>query len=53
MKKDELCLVLINKGILWFCYLLEGGLFNEKFCLDYENSKWVVYYFECGIKIGI
>lgn len=53
MKKDELRSALINKGISRSYYSLEGGLPNEKLCLDYENSKWVVYYSERGIKTGI
>ena len=53
MKKDELRSALIKKGISRSYYSLEGGLPNEKLCLDYENSKWVVYYSERGIKTGI
>ena len=53
MKKDELRSALINKGISRSYYSLEDGLPNEKLCLDYENSKWVVYYSERGTKTGI
>jgi len=53
MKKYELRSALINKGISQSYYSLEDGLPNEKLCLDYNNSKWVVYYSERGIKTGI
>jgi hypothetical protein len=53
MKKNELRSTLINKGISRSYYSLEGGLPNEKLCLDYENGKWVVYYSERGIRSGI
>jgi hypothetical protein len=53
MKKNELRSILINKGISRSYYSLEGGLPNEKLCLDYENGKWIVYYSEHGIRTGI
>lgn len=53
MKKDELRSILINKGISRSYYSLEGGLPNEKLCLDCENGKWIVYYSERGIRTGI
>lgn len=53
MKKDELLSIFINNGISRSHYSLEGGLPNEKLCLDYENGKWIVYYSEHGIRTGI
>lgn len=53
MNKDELCSTLINIGISRSYYSLEGGLPNEKLCLDYESGKWIVYYSERGIRTGI
>lgn len=53
MKKNELRSILITKGISRSYYSLEGGLPNEKLCLDYENGKWIVYYSEHGIRTGI
>ncbi|EAA4816313.1 hypothetical protein DQF09_24280 [Shigella boydii] len=34
-------------------YSLEGGVPNEKLCLDFENNKWIVYYSERGIRTGV
>lgn len=53
MNKDKLRSILINKGISQSYYSLEGGLPNEKLCLDYENGTWIVYYSEHGIRTGI
>ena len=53
MKKEKLRSILISKGISRSHYSLEGGLPNEKLCLDYENEKWIVYYSEHGIRSGI
>lgn len=53
MNREKLRSILINKGISRSYYSLEGGLPNEKLCLDYENGKWIVYYSEHGIRTGI
>ena len=53
MKKEELRSILINKGISRSYYSLEGGLPNEKLCLDCENGKWNVYYSEHGVRTGV
>lgn len=53
MNKEKLRSTLLNKGISRSYYSLEGGLPNEKFCLDCENGKWIVYYSERGIRTGI
>lgn len=53
MKKEKLRSILINKGVSRSYYSLEGGLPNEKLCLNYEKEKWIVYYSERGIRTGI
>lgn len=53
MNKEKLRSILLNKGISRSYYSLEGGLPNEKLCLDYENGEWTVYYSERGIRTGI
>lgn len=53
MKKENLRSALIKMGISRTYYSLDGGLPNEKLCLDYENGKWIVYYSERGIRTGI
>lgn len=53
MNKEKLRSILLNKGISRSYYSLEGGLPNEKLCLDYENGKWIVYYSERGTRTGI
>lgn len=34
-------------------FSLDGGLPNEKLCIDHENDKWVVYYSERGGRSGL
>jgi hypothetical protein len=53
MKKEKLRSILSNKGIPQSYYSLDGGLPNEKLCLDYENGKWLTYYSERGVRTGI
>ena len=53
MNKEKLRAILINKDISRAYYSLEGGLPNEKLCLNYENGKWIVSYSERGIRTGI
>lgn len=53
MNKDELKKRLIQEKISNSIYSLDGGLPNEKLCLSFENSKWIVYYSERGLKTGI
>lgn len=53
MTKEKLRSILVDKGISRSHYSLEGGLPNEKFCLDYEKGKWIVYYSERGLRTGI
>lgn len=53
MNKKELKNRFIKEKISSSIYSLEGGLPNEKLCLDDENGSWVVYYSERGIKTGI
>lgn len=53
MTKAQLLSTLIRKNISRSYYSLEGGLPNEKLCIDYENEKWIAHYSEHGIKTGI
>jgi len=53
MKKYELKKRLEIEGVSREIYSLEGGLPNEKLCLDFENGKWIVYYSERGCRTGI
>lgn len=53
MKKYDLKKCLENEGVSKSLYCLDGGLPNEKVCLDYEGNKWVVYYSERGCRTGL
>ncbi|TKY81336.1 hypothetical protein R0L47_12995 [Pectobacterium polonicum] len=53
MNKKELKDRLIKEKVSRSLYSLDGGLPNEKLCLDHENGCWVVYYSERGIKTGM
>ncbi|TDF94671.1 hypothetical protein [Paenibacillus piri] len=50
MTKAELLKRLQNEGIPEESYSLEGGLPNERLCLEWKNNRWYVYYSERGIK---
>lgn len=53
MKKYDLKKILEEEGVSKSLYCLDGGLPNEKLCLDYEGNKWVVYYSERGVRTGL
>ncbi|MBI0472626.1 hypothetical protein EXT68_22475 [Pectobacterium parmentieri] len=53
MNKDELRDRLIKEKISRSLYSLDGGLPDEKLCLDRENGYWFIYYSERGIKTGM
>ncbi len=53
MKKYDLKKILEEEGVSKSLYCLDGGLPNEKLCLDYEGNKWVVYYSERGGRTGL
>ena len=53
MKKNELKTLLEKEKISRSLYSLNGGLPNEKLCLDFEDGKWIVYYSEHGLKTGV
>lgn len=50
MTKRELLQRLKNDNIPEYYYSLEGGLPNDKLCLDKTRTGWVVYYSEMGEK---
>jgi hypothetical protein len=53
MTKSELLKRLQNEGIPEESYSLDGGLFNERLCLEYLENRWYVYYCEKGIKTNV
>lgn len=53
MNKIELSKKLESEKISKSLYSLDGGLPNEKLCLDYFNEKWIVYYSEKGCRTGL
>ncbi|MCG8710641.1 hypothetical protein JHU04_003937 [Brenneria sp. 4F2] len=53
MNKKELKERLVKEKISRSLYSLDGGLPNEKLCLEHENGFWVVYYSERGVKTGM
>ncbi len=53
MKKQELRDLLAKEMVSRSIYSLDGGLPNEKLCLDFKDNKWVVYYSERGLKTGL
>lgn len=52
MKKQDLKNLLVKEKVSNSIYSLEGGLPNEKLCLDFDGNKWIVYYSERGLKTG-
>lgn len=50
MTKQELAKRLIKENIPKDCYTLEGGLPNEKWCLEKTYSSWDIYYSERGLR---
>lgn len=53
MRKVELKELLEKEKVSKSIYSLDGGLPNEKLCLDFEGSKWIVYYSERGLRTRI
>lgn len=51
MNKNELRDALMNIGVSSFLYNLDGnGRTDERFCLEFVNDEWGVYFSERGIK---
>ena len=51
MKKNELRDALIEMGIPSVLFNLDGkGRTDERFCLEYTNKEWRVYFSERGVK---
>lgn len=51
LKKDELRDALTERGIPPILYNLDGnGRTDERFCLEYTNHEWRVYFSERGVK---
>lgn len=53
MKRNELKELLEKEKVSKSLYSLNGGLPNEKLCLDFEIDKWIVYYSERGVRTGV
>ncbi|MBN9647735.1 hypothetical protein J0L31_12120 [Terrisporobacter glycolicus] len=54
MTRNELKIQLIRSHVPEDAYSLNGGLPNEKYCLNYLIvKKWQVYYSERGVKTGL
>lgn len=53
MNKEELRESLKRSSVPEDAYSLEGGLPNEAYCLDNENSTWIVYYSERGSRTSL
>ncbi len=52
MNRDELEIILRERGVSSLAYCLGGGLPNEKYTLDQAGAKWPVYYSERGQRSG-
>lgn len=51
MKKNELKNALMHIGVPSMYYNLDGnGRTDERFCLEFVNNGWSVYYSERGVK---
>lgn len=51
MKKNELADALKKAGIASMLYNLEStGRRDERFCLEYSDNAWTVYYSERGVR---
>lgn len=51
MNKNELKGALIERGVPSMLYNLDGiGRTDERFCLEFTNDEWRVYFSERGVK---
>jgi hypothetical protein len=50
LTREELRLRLKEEGFPEDSYSLEGGLYNERLCLERKNNRWFVYYSERGLR---
>ena len=51
MKKEELRDKLIEMGVPSILYNLDGNArTDERFCLEFANNEWRVYFSERGVK---
>lgn len=51
MKKKELKKVLQKMGVPSWEYNLDGkGRKDERFCIEFVNNEWQVYFIERGVK---
>ena len=51
MKKSDLKKILIRMEIPPSLYILDGdGRTDERFCLEFLNGEWIVYFSERGVR---
>jgi hypothetical protein len=48
--QKELATILSKQKINPLAYSLDGGLPSEKYVLDHQSDKWLVYYSERGLR---
>lgn len=48
MDRDELRRILDSEGVRADAYSLQGGLEEDRLCLDEVHGSWIVYYVERG-----
>lgn len=48
MTRSELLNRLINEGIPHDRYALDGGVQDNRLCMERKNNRWFVYYCEKG-----
>jgi len=53
MNKIDLKNKLKAENVSGSIYSLDGGLPNEKLCLDFNGEFWIVYYSERGGRTGV
>jgi hypothetical protein len=53
MTRETLEQILRREGVRQDAYSLEGGLPDERYCLDHSSQEtWTVYYSERGLRTG-
>jgi hypothetical protein len=54
MNKDNLRRFLVKKSVLSHFYNMDGiGETDQRICLEFDHTHWIVYYSEHGMKFDI
>jgi hypothetical protein len=53
MNKEELKNLLKKHNIPKLSYWLDGGMPDERLCLDYFDDEWCVFYSQRGMRSGL